>query len=79
MINDRQVVELIERANDANPMCPCGRHTAPVWRDGAVWLECSALSEPRDNRLQRIVGAVTAFAHTRARIVDVPLAIDVAA
>ena len=41
MINDRQVVELIERANDADPVCPCGRHTTPVLRDGVVWLECS--------------------------------------
>ena len=79
MNNDRQIVELIERANDAEPACPCGRHTTPVWRNGAVWLECSSLSEPRDSKLQKVFAAVTAYAHTRSRIVDVPFASDPAA
>ena len=77
--NDRQIVELIERANDAEPICPCGRHTTPVWRDGAVWLECSSLTEPRDGGLQKLMAIVTALTHTRTRIVDVPLAADPAA
>ena len=72
MNNNRQIVDLIERANDAEPVCPCGRHTTPVWRDGAVWLECTSLSEPRDGFLRRALAAVTAMAHTRARIVDAP-------
>jgi len=70
MTDNRQIVEMIERANDAEPACACGRHTTPVWRDGAVWLECSSLSQPRDGYLQRLVAAVTARAHTHARIVD---------
>lgn len=72
MTDNRQIVEMIERANDAEPACPCGRHTTPVWRDGAVWLECSSLSQPREGYLQRLVAAVTAAAHTHARIVDAP-------
>ena len=72
MNNNRQIVDLIERANDAEPACLCGRHTTPVWRDGAVWLECASLSEPRDGFVQRIYAAVTTLAHTRARIVDAP-------
>jgi hypothetical protein len=76
MIDNRQVVDLIERANDAQPICPCGRHTTPVFRDGAVWLECASLSEPRDSHLRRVMAAVTSLAHTHARIVDVPLATD---
>ncbi len=76
MIENSQVVDLIERANDAQPLCPCGRHTTPVYRDGAVWLECASLSEPRDGYLQRIVAAVTTLAHVHARIVDVPFAAD---
>ena len=72
MINNRQVVDLIERANDEQPVCPCGRHTTPVWRDGAVWLECASLSQPRDGFVQRLVGALTAPAHTHVRIVDAP-------
>lgn len=79
MINDRQVVDLIERANDADPVCPCGRHTTPVYRDGAVWLECASLSDPRDGYLSRLVGAVTALAHTHSRIVDVPFNAEQAA
>jgi hypothetical protein len=75
MIDHRQVVDLIERANDAQPMCPCGRHTTPVWLDGAVWLECASLSEPRKG-LQRVVAAISVLAHTHARIVDVPRVAD---
>jgi hypothetical protein len=70
MINNREVVDLIERANDAEPVCPCGRHTTPVWRDGAVWLECASLSQPRDGYLQRVFAALTAPSHVHARIVD---------
>ncbi len=72
MIENRQIVETIERANDAQPFCPCGSHTMPVWRDGAVWLECASLTEPREGRLQRVLAAVTAPAHVHQRIVDVP-------
>jgi hypothetical protein len=72
MTDNRQIVEMIERANDAEPACPCGRHTTPVWRDGAVWLECASLSQPRDGFLERLVATVTAAAHTHSRIVDAP-------
>ena len=72
MIDHRQVVDLIERANDAQPMCPCGRHTTPVWRDGAVWLECASLSDTHTGHFARVVAALTAHAHTHARIVDMP-------
>lgn len=73
MIEHHQIVDVIERANDARPVCPCGRHTTPVYRDGAVWLECSSLTKPRDGYLQRAFAAVTAFAHIHTRIVDVPI------
>jgi hypothetical protein len=79
MINDRQVVDLIERANEADPVCACGRHTTPVFRDGVVWLECSYLSEPKETRFSRLVAAATAFSHTHARIVEVPFAAESAA
>jgi hypothetical protein len=72
MIENFQVVDTIERANDAQPFCPCGSHTTPVWRDGTVWLECATLSEPRRGRVQRVLAAVMAPAHVRDRIVDVP-------
>ena len=79
MIDNRQVVDLIERANDAQPMCPCGRHTTPVWRDGAVWLECASLTETHTGYVARVVAALSALAHTRARVVDVPSAVNAGA
>jgi len=70
--NNRQFVDMIERANDAQPFCACGRHTTPVEHDGVVWLECASLSQPRDGRLSRIFAALAAPAHTRVRIVEAP-------
>ena len=78
MINNRQIVDIIERATDAQPVCPCGRHTTPVYRDGAVWLECSWLTKPREGFVQRAIASVTAFAHIHARIVNVPGASELA-
>jgi hypothetical protein len=72
MYDQARVVDLIEKANDARPFCPCGRHTTPVWRDGVVWLECSSLSEPRDGVVARLVAAASAAVHVRTAIVAVP-------
>ena len=72
MIDNRSIVDLIERAQDARPFCPCGRHTTPVWRDGAVWLECSLVIEPSGSRLRRALAALAAPAHTHVHIVDSP-------
>jgi hypothetical protein len=69
---DRQVVDMIERAHDAEPFCACGRHTTPIERDGVVWLECASLSDGHNGRLARLLAALTAPAHTRVAIVDVP-------
>jgi hypothetical protein len=74
MTSDSQIVDMIERANDARPFCTCGWHTTPVWRDGTVWLECASLSQPREGRLARLLGAATARVHVHERIVDVPSA-----
>jgi len=72
MYDQPRLVDLIERANDARPFCPCGRHTTPVWRDGVVWLECSSLSDPRDGIVARLVAAATAPIHLKTPIIDVP-------
>jgi hypothetical protein len=74
MTNDRQLVDMIERANDDQPFCACGWHTTPVWRDGAIWLECASLSEKHEGRLARLVAAASARIHAHVRIVDVPAA-----
>jgi hypothetical protein len=71
MIHNRDLVETIENAHDAQPFCSCGRHTSPVWRDGAVWLDCASISDTRETRLARILYAVTALSHTHERIVEV--------
>ena len=71
MSDQYRIVDLIERANDARPFCPCGRHTTPAFRDGTVWLECASLSEPRDGLIARFVAAATAPVHIRSAIVDV--------
>lgn len=72
MYDRSHVVDLIEKAADARPFCPCGRHTTPVWRDGVVWLECSSLSQPRDGFVARVVAAATAPSHIKVPIIDVP-------
>ena len=72
MSDQSRVVDLIEKANDARPFCPCGRHTTTVWRDGIVWLECASLSDPRDGVIARLVAAATAPVHIKIRIIDVP-------
>jgi hypothetical protein len=69
---DLQVVDMIERANDAEPFCACGRHTTPVERHGVVWLECASLSDVHQGRVARLLAALTSPAHTRFAIVDVP-------
>ena len=68
-----------QRAEDRGRMGPCGRHTTPVWRDGAVWLECASLTVTHTGYVARVVAALSALAHTRARIVDVPSAVNAGA
>jgi len=72
MLSNRQMVDMIERANDEHPVCTCGNYTRPVWRDGAVWLDCASLGEPREGRLWRALAAVTAHVHMHERIVHAP-------
>ena len=72
MNDDRMIVDLIERASDAQPMCACGNHTTAVWRDGIVWLDCATLTQPRDSRVGPLPAAVTAPVHTHTPIVEVP-------
>jgi len=73
-VSHSAIIDLIERANDARPFCPCGWPTTPVWRDGVVWLECASLREPRDGRIARLIAAATAPAHVHEPIVQVPAA-----
>jgi hypothetical protein len=74
MTDNRQIVDMIERANDAQPYCPCGWHTTPVWRDGVVWLECASLSEPRESLVDRLIAQLTSPVHIHFAIVEAPAA-----
>ena len=40
-----QVVELIERASNAQPFCTCGAHTVAVAAPNAIRLTCASLAE----------------------------------
>lgn len=70
MIENRKAVDLIERAQDATPYCPCGRHATIVERAGRIWLECSALEDRRDTAVARVIWAITANAHLRRLVLD---------
>jgi hypothetical protein len=73
MSSDRSIVDIIERATDSNRYCDCGRNTTAVWHDDQVWLECVSLTEaPPASRIRRLVRAVTASAHVRQSIIDLP-------
>ncbi len=72
MLNERSVVDLIERAFADRPYCDCGRSAITTYRDGAMWLECSIVDEPAGNRVNRLWNALTEPGHVHAKIVDVP-------
>ena len=66
----RWIVEQIERSGDRAPYCEvCGAYTVTVYRDGAIWLDCS--TRRADPSLMRRLATV---GHTRTRIVSVPAA-----
>ena len=70
MIDNRQAVEIIERAHDAQPFCRCGRHTTLMDRSGRIWLACSSFEEPREGAISKVLSAITAGAHTRELVLD---------
>ena len=72
MSHDTQIIDLIERASDARPYCPCGSHTTPVWRDGVVWLECATISHPDGTTLRKLFSSFTGAWHVHVPIVEVP-------
>jgi hypothetical protein len=71
MTDDGRVLDLIEGAISARPYCSCGRHTTAVWRDGAVWLECSHIAESADGPWRRLLVDLTRPIHVHARLTDV--------
>jgi hypothetical protein len=74
MIDHSHIVDLIERASEARPTCPCGSHTTAIWRDGVIWLECASLSAPDGGLLRRFVTTLTGPTHVHMRIAEAPSA-----
>ena len=72
MLNERSIVDTIERAHSDRPYCGCGRDNILVYRAGAMWLECEIVREPVGNRVSRMWTAVTDPSHVHQSIVDVP-------
>lgn len=79
MLSESSIVDQIERKHSERPYCECGRHTTPVYRHGAIWLECSIVNEPITGRVQRLWATVTAPAHVHTMIVEVPAPVQQAA
>jgi hypothetical protein len=69
---DLRVLDIIDRALRDRPFCSCGRHATAVWRDGAVWLECSFVIEPADSPWRRLRATLSKPMHLHAPLIEVP-------
>ena len=71
MSDQSWAMEQLEEAERETPVCRlCGARTAPVaHEDGSVWLECTALSEPKP-ALRRVLSLEFLLGHTRRLVVD---------
>jgi len=72
MLNDRSIVDMIEKTHTDRPYCDCGRPTTTAYRDGAIWLECTVVDEPLGGRIARLWNVVTDPGHVHRLIVEVP-------
>jgi hypothetical protein len=79
MLNERSIVDRIERAQGDRPYCECGRHTVTSYRDGAVWLDCAVVLEPVGGRVVRLWNTLTARGHVHSQIVQLALPDELAA
>ncbi len=68
---NQRAVDLIEHAERSAPYCLCGRHMIAVAEGERIWLECSGRTEERTG-LAALISRLTAFAHTRRVIMDLP-------
>jgi hypothetical protein len=66
MVHHSSALETLELAERESPFCSCGQPTTPVvHRDGAIWLECLSLAEPK-GVLRRLFSPSSG--HTRREI-----------
>ena len=74
MTTNDQLVERIERAMTATPICGlCGQPTRITEREGAIWLECSSLTEPRD-RLRSLLRFDFPRFHVQQPVIELDVA-----
>jgi hypothetical protein len=68
MLTNQKLLERIEDAGRVSPFCTyCWSPTTIVERDGALWLECSTLSERRGG-LRALLTLDFASRHTQREI-----------
>jgi hypothetical protein len=70
-LENERAVERIEAAERSSPHCACGSHMVAVAHGDEVWLECVSHDQPRTG-LRGLVGRLTAFAHSRSLILQLP-------
>jgi len=69
--DNQRAVDIIESAERSAPYCHCGQHMLAVASGEQIWLECSSRVEEKDG-LAGFVSRITAFAHTRRMIMELP-------
>lgn len=70
MFDNARVLDMIERALDAEPTCPvCGAPTDVRDHDGRLWLECSSASIDPPNGIVARLGAAI-LPHPRRLLID---------
>lgn len=68
---NERAVDLIESAERSAPYCLCGRHMIAVAEGDSIVLACSGRTE-RKSGLAGVLARLTAFAHTRRMIMELP-------
>jgi hypothetical protein len=70
MFDNARMLDVIERALDAEPTCPvCGAPTDVRDHDGRLWLECSSASSDPPNGIVARLGAAI-LPHPRRLLID---------
>ncbi len=74
MLDNKSAIAAIELAERATPFCSCGEVTAPVARDGAVYLQCISLNQPKGSGIVSLLRTIVEPAHVRELIIENELA-----
>jgi hypothetical protein len=64
------ILNIVDDAERAHPLCTCGRPMIPEDREGALWLACSRPRPRRDGLLNRIRSLDWAVPHDRLLLVS---------